>query len=212
MNYGELKTFVLADAHRTDLSEDGDTGAAGFIRRGEGLIRRDLVGYELSATLDEDDRSANGVYTLPSGVAVIRSVTGTYSGDEYGLTDVGAKRIKGIPDDVTPVWYAIFGSSIEFRGVPATDAAFVVRYFGLPTALADDGDENDLLTDHEELYVAAAQFYLYQYAQDRELANDCYSRFETAIEKLNDFVARRTGGGGNAGPYNLGNFSVGSGY
>ena len=212
MNYGQLKTFILADCHRTDLSETGDTGAEGFIRRAEGMIRRDLIGYELTATLDEDDRSALGVYNLPSYTAVIRSVTGEYGGDEYGLTDVGIKNIKNIPDDVTPQHYAVFGNTIEFRGVPATDAAFTLKYFGLPTPFASDTDENDLLTDHEELYVAGSEFYLYQYTQDRELANDCFARFESALEKLNDAVARKTGGGGNVGPYNLGNFRVGSGY
>lgn len=212
MNYGELKTFILADTHRTSLSETGDTGAEGFIRRAEGLIRRDLIGYELSATLDEDDRSALGVYTLPSGVAMIRSITGTYSGDEYSLTDVGVRRIKDIPDDVVPLWYAVFANTIEFRGVPATDAAFTVRYFGLPTAFTADADENDLLTNHEEIYVAGAEFYLYQYTQDRELANDCYSRYESAIEKLNESISRKTGGGGSAGPYNLGHYRTGSAY
>lgn len=212
MNYGELKTFVLADAHRTDLSETGDNGAEGFIRRAEGLIRRDLIGYELTATLDEDDRSSNGIYSLPAGVAQVRTIWGTYGGDEYRLTDAGLSNIKNYPDDITPVYYAIQANTVEFRGVPATDAEFTVNYFGLPTALATDTDENDLLDNHEILYTAGAKHYLYAYTQDRELAADELGIFNDAMERLNAAVQRKIGGGGTVGGYNLGNIRVGSGY
>lgn len=208
MNYGELKTFVLADAHRTDLTAE----IAGYVRRAEGLIRRELVGYELSATLDEDDRVSGGVYTLPSTVLLVRTITGTHSGDEYTLTDVGLANIKNIDDAAVPVHYAIRANTVEFRGVPDTDAAFTVNYFGHPAALAEDDDENDLLTDHEELYIAGAQFYLFLHEQNRELANDAFSRFSDAIEKLNEAHARKIGGGGSVGAYNLGNTQIGSSY
>lgn len=208
MNYSDLKTFVLADAHREDLSSE----VAGFIRRAEGMIRRQLIGYELSATLDEDDRVALGVYTLPSTVLQIRTITGTYGGEEYRLTDAGLSNIKNLPDDIVPMYYAVRANTVEFRGVPGTDAAFTVNYFGHPAAFASDTDENDLLTDHEEVYIAASQFYLYLHTQDRELANDSFSRFEDAIEKLNEATARKIGGGSTVGGYNLGNFQTGSGY
>lgn len=208
MNYGDLKTFVLADAHRNDLTDE----VAGFIRRAEGLIRRELEAYELSATIDEDDRILNGAYTLPSYLQIVRTITGTYSGEEYGLTDVGLSNIKNLPDDVTPLHYAIRGNTVEIRGVPATDAAFTVNYFGLPTPLSADEDENDLLTDHEELYVAGAQFFLFLHTQDRELANDKFSIFDDTIKKLNEMHSRKIGGGGTCGPYNLGNRRVGSTY
>lgn len=212
MNYGELKTFILADAHRTDLSETGDTGAVGFIRRAEGMIRRELIGYDLTATLDEDDRSSNGIYDLPSGVAQIRTITGTYSGEEYELDEVGLSSIKNLPDTVVPQIYAVHANTVEFRGVPATDAEFTVNYFGQPTAFSDDADENDLLTDHEIIYVSAAKFYLYTHTQDRELAKDEFDLFRDAVEKLNEAKARKVGGGGSIGGYNLGNFRVGSAY
>jgi hypothetical protein len=209
VNYGELKTFVLADAHREDLTGE----VAGFIRRAEGMIRRDLVGYELEATLDESGRIALGVYTLPATVLIVRAVYGESSGREYQLADVGAVNIKSIPDTYRAEHYAIRGNTIEFRGVPGTSEEFALHYFGHPAALAADGDENALLTDHEELYVAGAQFYLRLHTEDRELANDAFGRFVSAMEKLNDATARKVGGGAAvAGPYNLGNRPVGSGY
>ena len=48
MNYGELKTAILDDTHRADLSSH----VARFVRQCEGLIRRDLTAYLLSYNAD----------------------------------------------------------------------------------------------------------------------------------------------------------------
>lgn len=208
MNYGQLKTAVLADAHRPDLS----TEVAGFIRRAEGMIRRELVGYELTATLDESDRDADGVYDLPSNVLVLRAVfTTSAAGHSYPIENVGAPSIRNYSTSAPVLHYAVRGAQIEFRGVPATDQELELHYFGHPAALSADADENTLLTDHEALYLEGALFYLYKHTQDLELAQGALDTFSDTIEKLNQAHGRKVAGASNAGAYNFGqNYPGGS--
>lgn len=208
MNYGDLKSLILSDTHRDDLTGE----VAGFVRRTEGLIRRKLIGYELSATLDESDRVSLGVYTLPANVLQIRTISSSQQGKEYVLTDVGLSNIKSLPDTLVAQIYAVRASTVEFRGVPATDTEFTVHYFGHPDAFSDDADENDLLTDHEELYVAGGEHFLRLHTEDWELADQMLDRFMVAVEDLNAAIARKLGGGAAVvGPLNLGNFRAGVG-
>ena len=201
MNYGQLKTFVLAEAHRADLTAE----VAGFIRRAEGMIRRRLVGYELTVTLDEDDRDADGVYDLPSNLLMLRVVfTTSSSGLSYQVENCGAPNIREYGPTAPVLVYAVRGSQIEFRGVPAEDQELELHYFGHPAALSADADENTLLTDHESLYVEGALFYLYKHTQDVELAQGALDVFDATIEALNDAHARKVSSGSNQGHYNFG--------
>lgn len=201
MNYGQLKTFVLAEAHREDLAAE----VAGFIRRAEGMIRRRLVGYELTATLGESDRAAGGVYNLPSNLLMLRAVfTTSAGGSSYAVENFGAPNIREYAVTAPVVGYAVRGTQIEFRGVPALDQELELHYFGHPAALSADGDENTLLTDHESLYVEGALFYLYKHTQDVELAQGALDVFDGTIESLNDAHARKVSSGSNQGHYNFG--------
>jgi len=200
MNYGALKTAVLAEAHRPDLTAE----VAGFIRRAEGMIRRRLVGYELTATLDESDRDAAGVYDLPSNLLVLRAAhVMSLAGQSYKLEDVGA-GIRLYPASAPVLQYAIRGTQIEFRGVPGTDAEIELHYFGHPAALSADADENTLLTDHEALYLEGALFYLYKHTQDLELAQGALDVFVDTIDTLNEAHARKVSGASIGAGYNFG--------
>ena len=70
MNYGELKQAILDDTHRPDLS----THVARFVRQCEAMVRRELKGHFLSATLTETDRINAGQYQLPTGVVILSYV------------------------------------------------------------------------------------------------------------------------------------------
>lgn len=205
MNYGELKTAVLESAHRPDLSAH----VARFVRECEGMIRRDLRGYALTYTLDEDDRLSGGLYTLPSTVIEMRNLIPTdRQGD--GLTKMSPTNVRRISTTADPLWFADYGNgTIEIRGTPGIDAAFDLLYFGHPVAFSDDGDENALLTDHETLYLSGSRFFLYLHSQDRELANDELDIFNGVLKTLNSAGARKTGGASVAPTYN---FSGGSSY
>lgn len=205
MNYGELKAAVLSDSHRPDL--DGEV--VRFIREAEGMIRRDLKGYTLSTTLGEADRLSGGLYQLPATVLVIRSlhVADRRADALEKVSPVNARRVATSAD---PHWYADLGNNtIEIRGTPGTDVQLDLLYFGHPAALSADTDENDLLTDHESLYINGGLFFLHKHEQNRELMQDALDVFNGVMKTLNEQISRKIGGASIAPSYN---FSGGSSY
>jgi hypothetical protein len=201
MNFGQLKTAVLDTAHRPDLT----AYAADFVRRGEGMIRRELRAYPLSYTMTDTDRVAGGVYNLPSGTLEVRAIYGTDAGgNSYALDQVGIHTLRDdLADSAPAAQFCMLGDQVEFRGSPATGTTFTLRYLGMPTALASDSDQNALLTDHEAIYLQSALFHLYQFTEDMELAQAALDTFGDAIEKLNQLYGRKMGGARVAGGYNL---------
>jgi hypothetical protein len=193
MNKGELKTRVLDYADRPDLSDQAD----GFVSLCEGLIRRDLQAMSQTATLDDTDRdsTSTGVYTLPSTVDVVRAIYATdTNGEEFPLEQVGLAELRDLRAVDAVRYWSANGDTIEIRGVPGAGASFTLRYLGHPAPLDDDSDTNDLLTNHEALYVYGSLFHLYQYTQDTELAQGALDTFQNALDKLNENAGRKLGG------------------
>ncbi len=205
MNYGELKQAILDDTHRADLS----THVARFVRQCEGMIRRDLSAYLLTTTLTDSDRVADGVFTLPTRTLQIRDLRlQGRQGD--GIIRVAPGQIRRLETTTDVVQYCEYGDgTIEFRGVPGSAEVFDLVYYGTPAPFSADGDENDLLTDHESLYMAGSKFFLYQHTQDMELANAEASLYDAILGDLNEQIARKIGGAVVAPSYN---FAGGSSY
>lgn len=205
LDYGTLKTAVLDNAHRPNLT----TQVVEFIRKAEGLIRRELRAYEVAATLAEADRSSDGTYNLPSGLLEVRNL---YNAAGVALEHKGLAELRTLSTTSDVLWYALSVDQIEFRGVPGLNEEVQLVYLGWPAALSGDSDTNDLLALHESLYLDGALGYLYEWSQDTELADRAFQRFYDAIEKLNQQHGRRIGGTSAAGAYNFGNFPTSSGY
>jgi hypothetical protein len=205
MNYGELKQAILDDTHRADLSSHVER----FVRQCEGMIRRDLTAYLVNTTITDSDRVSAGLYSLPVRIVEIRDISlQGRQGD--GLVKVAPGQIKRLDTSADALQYCQNGDgTIEFRGVPGTTDVFDILYFGTPAPFTSDSDINDLLTDHESLYMAGSKFYLYQHTQDRELAGDELQVFNGIIEDLNKQMARKIGGAAVAPSYN---FAGGSSY
>lgn len=205
MNYGDLKQAILDDTHRPDLA----THVARFVRQCEGLIRRDLQGYLLSTTIPDGFRVSDGLYNLPARVLDVRHISlQGRQGD--ALQRVAPGQIRRLDATADVLQYCMNGDgTIEFRGVPGTADVFDILYFGTPTPFVSDTDENDLLMDHETLYMAGSKFFAYLHTQDRELARDELEIFNGVIETLNEQVARKIGGANVAPSYN---FAGGSSY
>jgi len=199
MNYAELQLAVIDDSHRPDLAEF----VPRFITECEGLIRRQLTAYLLTTTIGETERIADGLYTLPERVLVLRQLRlQGRQGDAISRVIPAAVRRLAATADV--LQYAENGDgTIEFRGTPGTDATFDVTYYGSPAPLVDDLDTNELLTDHESLYISGAKFFLYIHTQDRELASDELSIFNGVVDTLNEAIARKIGGANIAPSYNM---------
>ncbi len=195
----DLRAAILADTHRPDLSPEVDR----FIRLGEGMIRRDLTAYELSATLTDADRITAGspVYILATRSLVVRRIQPTTQ--RRGLTRVALDAIGAYAETDRVHSYAEYGGRIEFRGNPPTGSEFSLNYFGTPEPLVNDTDTNALLADHETLYQAAAQFHLYQNTQDRELARDQLDVFNGVMATLNEAYSRKIGGARITQSYNF---------
>ena len=205
MNYGELKTAILDDTHRPDLSAH----VARFIRQCEGMIRRDLNAYLINATLTDSDRVADGLYNIPGRLLQIRDIKlQGRQGD--GIIRVMPGQIRRLDTTADVVQYAQNGdSTIEFRGIPGAADIFEILYYGTPAPFAIDADTHALLTDHETLYMAGSKVFLYLHTQDKELAADEASLFNDVIDNLNEQVARQIGGAIVAPSYN---FAGGSSY
>lgn len=200
LTYTTLQTAIMTDTHRPDLASE----IPRFIRLAEGLIRRELRAYELSATLTDADRvtAGEGVYTLPGRVLDIRSIhlVGR-QGD--GLNRVMPGHIRRMAGTADVVQYCQYGDgTLEFRGIPGSSDEFEVRYFGTPAPL-DTTATNELLDDHEGLYMAGAKFYLYQYEQNLELAQAEANTFDAIMERINEQMARKISGGTVAPTYNF---------
>ena len=203
MNYGDLKTQLATDSARTDLT----TEIPGFIRRCEGLIRRELQAMSITTTLDESDRVSGGTYTLPTGLQQIRSIstaTGSPALMDVALEKVSLYALRGLSTQADPWWFAERdANNVEIRGTPDTDTVFTIEYLGYPTALSDDSDTNSLLTNHESLYIEGSLYYLFKRTQDRELANDALDNFYNVLNKLNEQYGRKHGGASIGAAYNF---------
>lgn len=197
MTFAELKTAILAYSHRADLSAEVE----GFVSLAEGLIRRDLRASVFTDTLEEADRVALGVYTLPSTLLEVRSMRIAHGTHYDPLEQKGLDEIGEISESRPVQWYAVTGSTVEFRGVPETDAEIELTYFGHPAALAADGD---VLALDEALYLYGSLFHLYQYTQDVELAAGALDTFKDALEKTNEAAARKLGGASVRPAYHFG--------
>ena len=205
MNYGELKQAILDDTHRADLSAHVER----FIRQCEGMIRRDLVAYLINATLTDSDRVSEGLFNVPGRLLQVRDIKlQGRQGD--GLVRVSPGQIRRLDTTADVVQYAQNGdSTIEFRGVPGAADIFDILYYGTPAPFASDSDENDLLTDHETLYMSGSKVFLYLHTQDKELAADEGNIFDSVVNDLNEQIARQIGGAVVAPSYN---FAGGSSY
>lgn len=204
MNYGELKTFVLADSHRTDLTAYIER----FVRGAEGLIARKCPNSEqdASVTLDDTDRAdtSSDLYTLPVGVLEVRRVVMTSGQELPPLHPVGPNNLALKSRSSHPSFYALLGNRLQIRGVPGEDSEFDVLYFGRLEALALDADTNAILTNHEALYVHGAKHYLRRHTEEWDQAAEELELFNDAADALNELTKRKMGNAGAAPAYDFG--------
>lgn len=206
-DYTTLQAAILSKSKRADLTAE----TADFVRLAEGMIRREIRASETRLTLAESDRVSDGLYTLPDTIQEVRAVYGTNGSETFALENVGLQGIRMLPSTADPQHYAVSGSTIEFRGVPGTDAEFEIVGFGWPAPLATTST-NALLTDHEALYLYGSLFHLWQRTQDFELAQSALSVFTDAARKLNDLIGRKVSGNSQLPIYNFGQVRIGRGY
>ncbi len=198
MNCAELKTAVLSDSHREDYTDHIDR----FLEEGEAFIFARLQSYGLQVTLTDADRSGvdSGVYTLPPKLIQVRYVIPT-----------GCKPLDQVDETAVALWqnnprvgmYSIRPTAIVIAGIPAADAEFDLQYFGLPAALVDDADTNQLLNDYPQLYKEATQVPLFKRAQNYQAAQIAQDSATGIINEINRKVRKQLGGARASNPYNV---------
>ena len=205
LNYGTLKSQILEDAHRADLSTKVDD----FVRRAEGIIYRKLRSAELVTRVDltDSDRvtALEGFYTLPADYLEDRSffLVNSSSGD-IQLESVSLAELRRYSGGSPVRHYSIISQTVvEFRGVPSTTDVVELIYFARPTQFSGDSDVNDILTNHESIYLDASLAALYKYTQDLELSQTHQDAADAAIEALNEQTGRVLGGARTSGYYDF---------
>lgn len=205
LNYGTLKTQILDETHRSDLSANVDD----FVRIAEGRIFRELRCAEMIKRVDltDSDRvtADEGFFNLPSDYLEERSffIVGTNVGDVQ-LESVSLAELRKFSGSSAVRHYAIISDGeVEFRGIPSTTDTIELIYYARPAAFSGPSDVNDILTRHESIYLDAAKAALYDYTQDLELMQAHNQRATETIEQLNQQAGRLTGGARQRGYYDF---------
>lgn len=195
MNYAELKAAILSDSHRSDYASE----VARFVQQGEALIALSLEGYFLEATINETNRVLESIYSLPSKVTLMRTVL--YN--NLPIDQVDETLVAQYRSNSEVRMYCMRNTTIVFAGIPPTDSVFKLNYFGMPAALAADGDTNNLLNDCPQLYIEAAQVYVFKRARNLELSSAMLQSVQSAIKEINRKTKKKLGGGQSANAYNV---------
>lgn len=201
MNLQTLKDNILSESHREDLKDNLDA----FIRRAEGRIARSIRAIEMlrPLILGESDRIAaeQPGYRLPNDFLEDREIA--LASDSVTLNQVRLKKIAAsdlrlIRLNAPVRWYALksdeTGPIIEFRGNPGLNAEIRGEYFARLPALVNGSDTNQLLENHENIYLSAALFELYKHTQDLELAQAALDEFLNAADTIDQLAGRYLGG------------------
>lgn len=203
--YSELKTYLATISNRADLTAD----IPDFIASAEGMIARNVRAVEMvaTATVDEADRDAGAVYSLPSDFLGARVLFGTYMGAEYPVDMVSLAELRSYKASVPPYFACTYGFKLEFRGTPETDASYDLVYYQRPAAMSADADTSTLLVNHPDLYIHAGLYWLHVKTQDLELAKSHLELFNGTSNSVNMLASRQRGGSRTAPSHNLGNFN-----
>lgn len=195
MNYEELQAAILSDTHRADYSPY----IVRFIQQGEALISVSLDGYFLETAIDEDDRVTDGVYTLPAKVTTMRTVI--HNNNPLRQVDETLVARYRTASDV--FCYCMRDSNIVIAGIPAEDSVISLNYYGMPSALANPSDTNNLLSDYPQLYIEAAQVYLFKRARNLEVASAMFQSVQYMTREINRKMKKKLAGGESANTYNV---------
>lgn len=195
MTKATLRAALIADTHRDYGAAETDR----FIAQGEALLRAKLKGYSLEYTFSDTDRSGptSSIYTLPSGVMVIRHLIDSSGCPLLQLDESGAAQKRSIT-----IGYCVRPKTILIVATPAAVTTFLMTYLGMPPALAVDGDTNKLLEDYPQVYQEAASIYIYKRAQDYESASIAQTSFNTLVSAINTKIRVLLGSAQASNAYN----------
>lgn len=204
MDKQTLEANIIAESHRPDKQPD----LAAFIRRAEDRIARSLRAVEMLRPLTLTDAERLEIdspkYRLPIDfledreIAVLRPAESFASAKDIPLDKVASSDLRYIRKNAPVRWYALKGDEsgkiIEFRGIPSPETKIEGEYFTKVPRLVNSTDTNQILENHEGLYLSASLFELYRDTQDLELAQTQLDVFDDAVNTANALAGRYFGG------------------
>lgn len=197
MNFAQLKTRALSDAHR----EDYTAHVAGFVEQAEAYIFSSLESYGLEYALVEADRLEpnSPVYTLPQPFTAERYLFV----NSLPLDKRDESAIYNLRASSDVIAYCMRPRHVIFAGTPAVDSTINLHYWGLPPRLSGETDTNTLMNDFPQLYIEATQIYVWKRAQNFEKVNEATTSVDRMIREINRKVKKQLGGARSSNPYNV---------
>jgi hypothetical protein len=201
----ELATMILDVGHRPDLTTKTDM----FIRQAEQMVERDVRAIEQviwGATLVNANRTGVGLstYTLPVDFLAERVFWNPDTTRARPLASKSLGELRSLNASAPVLYYAVRGLVVEFRGNPADTDVIPFDYFASMPVLSATPGANILLDAHEELYLAAALFFLKRYVEDFDAAQGYLDSFNHATLKVNEAAMFKLGSQSAApAPYNF---------
>lgn len=198
MTKAELRAAALGDSHRENYTLLIDR----FIQQAEALIKSRLESYGLEYTFADVDRpggTASPIYTLPARVTLPRYL----HGPDYPLDAVDENVVATRKSSSVLECFCVRPNTLVVAGTPGAGTTLLFQYFGLPAALAADGDTNALMNDYPQLYIDATQVYIFRRAQDYESAKIAQDSAFALIDEINRQMKKKIGGARASGPYNV---------
>ena len=203
-DYAALQADLLVAGKRPDYA---GAKVQRFIAEGEVRIREKCEGYPLSTTLTDANRSGvtSGIYTLPNPTRIVQvrhviplSNAGTAPLDAADETLVA---VHGSDSNVSMYCLRPDGTLV-IAGVPGAGVTYSVNYIGLPVELAITST-NQLLTDHQLLYLNAALISLHRETREPDIAQFCSNEFNDLVANINRKIKKLLGAPRATAPYNV---------
>lgn len=147
-NFGELKSAIIKESHRSDMSTD----VADIVLRCNSKLNRILRCREMETILTPSITASP--YALPSNYLETISVRDT--GNFSELKEYLPQQTETFyPTSGNPQKYAIIGSNMYFYPTPSVSAPLNVSiiYYASLANFSLDADTNWLLTKHPDAYL-----------------------------------------------------------
>lgn len=190
MTFDELKTQIAAYAHRDTLT----ARIPEYVKNAERMIGRRVRAIEmlsawLSSLADADRVTANGaIYNLPADCLELVAVRGTYGSAQFKIRMLPFAELARHSTTGAPVYGAVNGRTLEFRGTPSSATTFPLCYFKRPAALTNANDV--VLANCEDLYLHGSLYWLHLDAQDLDTAQTHKALFESEAEDAKRAASR----------------------
>lgn len=190
-NYSGLQSAVADFLNRSDLNTGGQIG--GFIQLAEASMRRRLRRATGAATLTFT--AGTNSKALPATVAELRSMTPAVGAllplGGWPLAEVSFEMLNemraSLPATGIPRYFAVLDGIVYVAPAPSSDAlVFTISYFEALVALSNTNTTNSVLTEAPDAYLYGACLEAAPFLEHDERIPVWQTRFDNAIEELNE--------------------------